>query len=109
MKSDTTYLEHISDAINLIESFLDGMDFESFKNNKMASAAVVRELEIIGEASNNLSEKFKRENPNMPLRDAIDMRNFLIHEYFGVDINVVWRTCKEDLPMLKEFIKEHLQ
>jgi len=109
MKSDNNYLEHILDAIDLIEDFLDDMDLESFKNNKMASAAVVRELEIIGEASNNLSEKFKRENPNMPLRDAIDMRNFLIHEYFGVDINIVWRTCKEDLPMLKEFIKEHLQ
>ena len=72
MKSDNNYLEHILDAIDLIEDFLDDMDLESFKNNKMASAAVVRELEIIGEASNNLSEKFKRENPNMPLRDAID-------------------------------------
>lgn len=105
MKSDTTYLEHILEAINVIESYLGSSDYETFKNNKMTVDAVVRRLEIIGEASNNLSEKFKKDNPEMPHRDAIDMRNFLAHEYFGVNTEIVWKTCKNNLPELKKFIE----
>ncbi|PIP26928.1 MAG: hypothetical protein COX30_04620 [Candidatus Moranbacteria bacterium CG23_combo_of_CG06-09_8_20_14_all_39_10] len=109
MKNDNTYLEHILEAINSIESYLGDSDYEDFKNNEMVIDAVVRKLEIIGEASNNLSEKFKRENPEMPHRDAIDMRNFLIHEYFGVNTKIVWKTYKNNLPELKKFIKELLR
>jgi len=105
MKSDTTYLEHILEAINAIESYLGNFDYEKFKDNKMVIDAVIRELEIIGEASNNLSEKFKKDNPEMPHRDAIDMRNLLIHEYFGVNTKIVWKTCKNNLPELKKFIE----
>lgn len=106
MKDDNAYLEHILEAINSIESYLSNLDYETFKNNKMAIDAVVRELEIIGEASNNLSEKFKRYNPEMPHREAIDMRNFLAHEYFGVNTKIVWKTCKNNLPELKKFIEK---
>lgn len=106
MKDDSIYLEHILGAINAIESYLGNLDYETFKDNKMAVDAVVRELEIIGEASNNLSEKFKRDNPEMPHREAIDMRNFLAREYFGVNIKIVWKTCKNNLPELKKFIEK---
>lgn len=105
MKSDLTYLEHILEAVNAIDSYLGDFDYETFKNNKMAVDAVIRELEIIREASNNLSEKFIKDNPKMPHRDAIDMRNFLAHEYFGVNTKIVWDTCKSDLPELKSFMK----
>jgi len=105
MKSDTAYLGHILEAINAIESYLSNFDYEMFKNNKMAVDAVVRELEIIGEASNNLSEKFIKDNPEMPHRDAIDMRNFLAHEYFEVNTKIVWKTCKNNLPELKKFVE----
>lgn len=64
--------------------------------------AVVRELEIIGEAAKNLSEDFRRKYPKFPLRESADMRNFLIHEYFGVNSKIVWNTCKNDLPDLKK-------
>jgi uncharacterized protein with HEPN domain len=63
--------------------------------------AVVRELEIIGEASNNLSPDFRPQHPHMLWRRMTDMRNFLIHEYFGRNTKVVWDTCKNDLPSLK--------
>ena len=109
MKSDVLYLGHILNAISKIEDYISSSNYETFKNNNMMVDAVVRELEIIGEASNNLSEEFKRKNPEMPLRDAIDMRNFFAHEYFGVNTKVVWDTCKDDLIKLRKFVEERLQ
>ena len=70
--------------------------------------AVIRELEIIGEASNNLSPQFKQVNAKIQWRRMKDMRNFLIHEYFGVNTKVVWDTCKNDIPMFKSFVKTAL-
>lgn len=104
MKSDKIYLEHILDAIKIIEGYIGDMSYEEFKENKMAVDAVIRELAVIGEAANNLSEEFVKNNPGLPFRDAIDMRNFLIHEYFAVNIQLVWETAKDDLPQLKKFI-----
>src|SRR3990172_11279451 len=98
MKSDKVYLEHISDAIKAIEGYIGNMTYEEFKGNKMATDAVIRQLAIVGEAANNLSEEFRKNHPDLPFRDAIDMRNFLIHEYFGVNIKIVWETCKNNLP-----------
>ena len=105
MKSDKIYLEHILDAIKIIEGYLGNMGYEEFQDNKMAVDAVIRELAVVGEAANNLSEEFIKNNPGLPFRDAIDMRNFLIHEYFSVNIKLVWETAKNDLPELKKFIK----
>ena len=74
----------------------------------MAVDAVVRELEVIGEASNNLSEEFREKRPDVFWRRMKDMRNFLIHEYFGVNTKIVWDTCKNDLPILKSFVDKVL-
>lgn len=106
MKNDKAYLEHITEAIKTIEGYIDGMDYETFKGNKMAVDAVIRELAVVGEASNNLSQEFIDSHPDLPFRDAIDMRNFLIHEYFGINIQLVWETAKDDLPELKKFIEK---
>ncbi|HCP08876.1 MAG TPA: DUF86 domain-containing protein [Candidatus Moranbacteria bacterium] len=106
MKDDKAYLEHIIEAIDTIEGYIAGMDYEAFKNNKMAVDAVIRELAVVGEAANNLSQEFVEKNPGLPFRDAIDMRNFLIHEYFGINIRLVWETAKDDLPELKKFIEK---
>ena len=105
MKDDQVYLRHILDAIGKIEAYLEGQTYESFCENEMMNDAVVRELEIIGEATKNLSEHLRQSHPEIPWRDAIDMRNFLIHEYFGVRKHVVWDTCKDDIPILKIFIE----
>lgn len=84
------------------------MSFEEFADSDMVVDAVVRELEIIGEASGNLSDDFRQQHPSIPLRDATDMRNILIHEYFDVNKKVVWATCKNNLPQFRDFITEFL-
>jgi len=108
MRDDQVYLRHILDAIGKIKTYLEGQTYESFCENDMMIDAVVRELEIIGEATNNLSEQLREIHPEIPWSDAIDMRNFLIHEYFGVRTHVVWDTCKNDIPVLKSFIEAAL-
>lgn len=108
MKNDETYLKHILDAINKIQRYLGNTDFDEFANSDMLVDAIVRELEIIGEASKNLSENFHSQNSDVSFRDATDMRNFLIHEYFDVNKKVVWDTCKKNLPALKKIILDVL-
>lgn len=70
----------------------------------MMQDAVVRQFEIIGEAVGRLSEKIKEENSELPWKDIADMRNKLIHEYFGIDLAVVWKTIEVDLPILKDSV-----
>lgn len=101
---DSVYLRHILEAIKSIEEYLKDFNYESLLKDKKTVAAVVREMEIIGEAANNLSDDFKKSHPEIPFRDMSDMRNVLIHEYFGVNIKIVWDTCQIDLPKLKEVI-----
>ena len=108
MRNDRTYLTHIREAIESIEEYLEGVSYNQFVSSKMTIDAVVRELEIIGEASNNISDQFRRQHSGVLWRRMKDMRNFLIHEYFGVNTKVVWDTCKDDLPQLKSFIEKIL-
>jgi len=105
MKDNTLYLSHIRDAIEKIESYISDVNFDEFACNSMMVDAVVRELAIIGEATNNLSDDFRKKHPDIPFRDIIDMRNILIHDYAGVNIKVVWDTCKNNIPVLKDFVK----
>jgi len=105
MRNDRTYLAHIRDAIATIGEYIEGVAYEQFSSNKMIIDAVVRELEIIGEASTNLTEEFRQKYPDMSWRRMKDMRKFLIHEYFGVNTKVVWETCQNDLPPLKRFVE----
>lgn len=104
MEKDRAFIKHILEAAESIEKYTKGMDKEEFmsEQNKMARDAVVREFEIIGEATKRLSEKVKELNPDLPWRDIAGMRNKLVHEYFGVDMAVVWETIKSDLPILKK-------
>ena len=109
MKNDKAYLVHIRDAIDTIYEYLQDVSYEQFASKKMILDAVVRELEIIGEASNNLSEQFRQNHAEIQWRRMKNMRNFLIHVYFGVNTKVVWDTCKNDLPILKTFIETVLK
>lgn len=109
MKDDKIYLEHILGAIEQIQEYIKGFDYEKFEQDRRTVDAVVRNLEIIGEATNSLSSKFKASFPDYALQDPIDMRNFLIHEYFGVRADVVWGTCQKDLPELKIFVQKILE
>lgn len=104
LHNDEFYLGHIKDAINSIKEYLGNIDYVLFCENNMLIDALVRQIEIIGEASNNLSADFRKSHPQIPFRDIIDMRNFLSHEYFGVNTEVVWDTCKNDLVELENII-----
>jgi uncharacterized protein with HEPN domain len=106
MKDDTLYLGHIRDAIEAIESYMADVNYRQFASNKMMVDAVVRELEIIGEAVGKLSSDFRESHSDVPFRDIIDMRNVLIHDYAGVNTKIVWDTCKNDLPSLKPVIQK---
>lgn len=108
MRNDRTYLTHIREALETTEEYLKDVSYDRFVSNKMIIDAVVRELEIIGEASNKLSDQFREEHSGVLWRRMKDMRNFLIHEYFGVNTKVVWDTYKDDLPQLKSYIEEIL-
>jgi uncharacterized protein with HEPN domain len=108
MKADRVYLSHMRDAIAKIDRYLAGTDYETFAGNDMMIDAVVRELEIIGEAARNLSVPSIEEHPDIPWSRIRRMRNILIHEYFGVNLKVVWDTSHSNLPPLKAFIQKIL-
>jgi uncharacterized protein with HEPN domain len=103
-KDNLVYVHHMVDAIKKIEKYLEGIDYETFSSNDMIFDAVTRELEIIGEASNNIDEDFQRQYPNIPWRKVIGTRNLLIHEYFGINKKVIWDACQVDIPELKTIV-----
>jgi len=105
MKENKTYLLHIIEAIEKVNEYTKSETYESFLKNDLVFDAVMRKLEVIGEASCNVSEDFQEQNSQIPWGKMIGMRNKLIHEYFGVDKKVVWKTCKDDLPELKKLIE----
>ena len=104
-RSYEDYLNDIIEAINLIEEFTEGMEFEDFQRDRKTQFAVIRALEIIGEAAKNIPTEFQRKHPEVPWGEMARMRDKLIHAYFGVDLCVVWRTVKEDIPLLKHLLE----
>ena len=105
MKNDSIYLQHILEAIKKIERYLRGVTYEKFSRNDLLIDAIVRELTIIGEAAKQVSEKFQEKHPRVPFYEIIGMRNRIIHEYFDVDLKIVWETCKQNLKNLKKVIR----
>ncbi len=109
MRDPKLYLRDILDAAEAIESFVEGMNYEEFVNNDLVASAVIRKLEIIGEAAKNVPEEIKQEFPNIPWKEMSGMRDRLIHFYFGIKYDLVWQTIKEDIPELKSAIEEILR
>ncbi|HOW52375.1 MAG TPA: DUF86 domain-containing protein [bacterium] len=95
------YLNDIVSSVDAIKSFTKGMRFRKFATDVKTIFAVVRALEIIGEAVRNLPADVKKKHPDMAWAEMIGMRNKLAHEYFGVDTSIVWQTIKTDLPPLR--------
>ncbi|MGB9621980.1 MAG: DUF86 domain-containing protein [Brevinematia bacterium] len=103
------YLKDILDSIDDIESFIRSMSFEDFKRDKKTIYAVVRSIEVIGEATKKIPKALKDKHKDVPWKKMAGMRDKLIHEYFGVDVEILWKTIKEDLPPLKPLIEEVLK
>jgi uncharacterized protein with HEPN domain len=102
------YLRDLLDSIEKIQNFIKGVDFEGFKKDDKTKFAVIRALEIIGEATKHISEEFRKKYPEIPWKDMAGMRDVLIHDYFGIDEETVWRTVKEKIPNLKPSIEKIL-
>ena len=108
-KDPVLLVEDILEAMNKIEDYISGMEFQDFKSNSMAIDAVLRNLEVIGEASNNLPSNILSEYSEVPWKRMIGLRNIVIHEYFGVDLNIIWRIITKDIPETKPELEEVLE
>jgi uncharacterized protein with HEPN domain len=104
MKDDLAFIEHILDSINAIEEFSKNITKEKLISNRLKQSAIVREIEIIGEAVKNMSESLKNKHPEIEWREIVGTRDKMIHHYFGVDLNIVWDIIKINLPDLKDKI-----
>jgi uncharacterized protein with HEPN domain len=103
------YLGHVLKAIERIEQYTAGIAFEDFVRNEMVQDAVIRNFEIVGEACRSIERsdpEFPARHPDFPLRAAVEMRNVLAHGYFGVDLDIVWKTIHANLPGLKALTRQ---
>ncbi|MFO8077867.1 MAG: DUF86 domain-containing protein [Thermoplasmatota archaeon] len=108
-KNDVVYLHHMLDSMVKIKDFTDNVGESEFENSELIQSAVIRQIEIIGEATKQISQSVKRKYPHIPWRDIAGMRDKLIHGYFGVDIDAVWDTIQLDIPVLEKDIKRILE
>lgn len=110
MKKDPKiFLEHIKDSILLIEEYSRGTVKSEFIKNRPLQDAVIRRLEIIGEAVKNIPLSFRSQHPEIPWKQMAGMRDILIHEYFDVDLSLAWQVVKHELPPIKKRLLELLE
>ena len=102
-------LEDITESLELIFEYVKDIDSDSWESDRKTIDAVIRNIEIIGEAATSIPEEIKEQYPDIPWHQMIGMRNILIHEYFGVDIDVLWRTIQVDLPILLTKVRKMVE
>jgi uncharacterized protein with HEPN domain len=101
----TLYCQDILDSGTAIQSYIQDVMLDAFSRDRMRYSAVIREFEIIGEAVGKLPTDVKDGYPDIPWQDIKDFRNLLAHEYFGVDLEIVWNTVHNDLPRLLDAVR----
>jgi len=106
MRDPRLYLKDILEAMKSIDEFIKEIDFVSFQHNDLVTSAVIRKLEIIGEAVKNIPKTLKQNNPTVPRKIMGGMRDRLIHVYFGIKYDLVWNTIKDDIPKVKPVIEK---
>jgi len=105
-KDDFAYTDHIINCIKKIRKFIKGIERKEFAKNELIQDAIIRNFEVIGEASKKISPGFKNEHQNIPWKEISGMRDKLIHDYLGVDTEVIWKTIEQDLPFLLKELKK---
>ena len=108
-RNSRLYLSDILDSSSAIEEFVKDLSFEDFCNDRKTYSAVIREFEIIGEAVGKISDELKLNHPDIERQDIKDFRNLLTHEYFGVDMEIVWKIVQDDLPAMMDVVREILR
>jgi uncharacterized protein with HEPN domain len=109
VRSGRQYLEDIVEAIEIIETYTAGLDGIAFAKNRMVVDAVIRNLEIIGEAAKNVPEEIQSNNPEISWKQMTALRNRIIHAYFGIDTEILWDIISKNLPETKTKINAALQ
>ena len=104
----TDYVRDILDAIKEIDQFTQNMSFEDFSKDKKTINAVLRSLSVVGEAARKIPEKLRIRHSDIPWNKMTGMRDKLVHEYFGIDLEIVWQTIRKDLAFLEPLIKRML-
>jgi len=105
-RREQDYLLDIGDAIKRILEYTAGMDWGAYLRDYKTQDAVVRNLEVIGEATKNLSQSFRDQHPDIPWRDMVGTRDRLTHHYFGINQEIVWQIVEHDLPGLQSQIEQ---
>ena len=106
MRDTKLYLLDVKEAIDKIQEYTRKVSYDEFSKNKEKIDAVIRNFEIIGEAVKHIPQNIKQKHRDINWEDIVGMRNIITHEYFGVDLEIIWKTIKEKLPELKEKIEE---
>ena len=102
------FLADMLDSIGKIERYTAGMDFARFAEDERTVDAVVRNLEILGEAARQIPEEVRHRYPAIPWRRVVGLRNIVVHAYFAVDLEIIWTIIQENLPMLKQALQRML-
>ena len=105
---DSLLLNDVLDAIVRIESYIQGVNKDTFFNHLMMQDAVMHQIEIIGEASNRISDTFQDEHPELPWMEMRAIRNKIVHDYRGIELEIIWDTVTNNLPGLKKAVKHLL-
>ncbi len=105
-KEDFVFLEHMLESIEAIEKFAKGLTLEALHRNRLRKSAIVRELEIIGEAVKNVSPQLREKHKEIPWKKVAGTRDLITHRYFGVDLEVIFDIIKKDIPKLKKQIEK---